>query len=525
MSEENSFNVIFGNKTDVGKVRQRNEDYMECFKSSFGEVFIVCDGMGGHEGGEIASRLAVATIRQIITANPNGLTSPASIIEEAVSLANKAIISKSEETNGLKGMGTTCVVLIVRGDQAFYGHVGDSRIYLVRGSHLYLMTRDHSFVQGLVDQGLISWEEAESHPRKNEITQAIGIFEKVNPEVNHYPLQLYKGDKFILCSDGLSGPVPEDILLDTVLKYHPVEASNKLIETANSNGGPDNITVQIIEIINAEQLPSDKLSLPPEGSINRSSINIQRNSVIKEFNYENPEKFNLSRKKRSIIPYVAVGFCVLAIVILIIFNPFGTKNNSSNTNKIIDSTKVKDSIQSTKNQVIRKEIETSLRELYGGKSTYMPANLKLSNPFEYQGILGDSVKQFDRVGLVMNIKKNDLQFVNIGEVKNEDSVNFSTDMVIKYEEKLYTFKVHFRTKDSKIFELNSIKYLKQPPIEKVKDKKETDKKKTEKKPDEKKPEQEKTDPVKPNDELKPKEKPIEQNKTNENEIKQENFGK
>lgn len=463
MSKENSFNVNFGNKTDVGKVRQRNEDYMECFKSSFGEVFIVCDGMGGHEGGEIASRLAVATIKQIIIANPNGLTSPASIIEESISLANKAIISKSEETNVLKGMGTTCVVLIIRGDKAFYGHVGDSRIYLVRGNHIYLMTRDHSFVQGLVDQGLISWEEAESHPRKNEISQALGIFEKIDPEVNNNPLQLYKDDKFILCSDGLSGYVPEDVLLDTVLKYNPVEASNRLVESANNNGGPDNITVQIIEIINAKQLPKDKQFMLPEGFVNRSTLKIHQNSVTKEINNDNPKLFQLSSKQRSIVPYIAGGFGVLLISLLIIFNPFATNNGPSFTNKTIDSNKVTNTQKDldTLKDSLAQVLKISLIQLYNGKSTPINLNtsLKISNNFTYQGSFNSAVQNFDMTDLIMNIQKNDLKFKNISKPLKKIGIDtFKCKLTVMFKDKENIYEIRFIIND-KYFVLQSIEFL------------------------------------------------------------------
>ncbi len=518
MSGENSFSVVFGNKTDVGKLRQRNEDYMECFVSPFGDVFVVCDGMGGHEGGEIASRLAVATIKQVIISNPHGLSSASSIIEESISLANMAIVAKSEELNGLKGMGTTCVVLIIKKDRAFYGHVGDSRLYLVRDSKLNLMTKDHSFVQGLVDQGLIGWDEAEAHPRKNEITQALGIFDKISPDVNHTALQLYKGDKFILCSDGLTGPVPEEIILDLVYKYPPVEASEALIEAANNNGGPDNITVQIIEITNAKTLPQDKMTIPPEGAIDRSLIKTNDNAITRDFSYLASGSNTNSKNKRNFIPYIAIGVAVIIIAGLIIFNPFSGKEQSRRT--VNDTSKTKDTTQTAENNTIRKELESSLKELYRGDST-LPANLTLSNPFEYQGIFEESVRQFNPKGLVKNIQNHDLQFINIGEVKKEDSVNFSAEMVISHKEKLHTFKVLFRTKDNKNMELQSIKHIKPPSIEKeeVKVKKETGNKKNQNKPEEKKTETEKNDTVKQDVNTKPEDIPTEQDKTKDKDVK------
>lgn len=523
MSGENNFSVVFGNKTDVGKIRQLNEDYLECFKSSFGEVFVVCDGMGGHEGGEIASRLAVTTIKQVITSNPNNLSSPSAIIEESISVANRAIISQAEESPVLKGMGTTCVVLLIRENEAFYGHVGDSRLYMVRGNNLYLMTRDHSFVQGLVDQGLISREDAEKHPRKNEITQALGIFEKIRPEVNHQPLKLYKGDKLMLCSDGLTGPVSEEIILDLVSKHHPVEASNMLIDAANNNGGADNITVQVIEIINAELIPD--AAIAPVGAIHLNPPGKLDLSKTREFSYEASGRDANPVKKKNFVPYIVISAAIIIITGLIVFNPFSGKEQFRP--HVNDSTISKDTTQSAEIKEISDGLESSLKELYKGTSAKIPQNISLRNPFEYQGIFEDKPKPFDPKGLIMNIQKYDLQFENISKINKEDSLNYSTDMQITFKGKHHTFKVRFSTKDSKNFELHSIKSIKQPQIEKekVKDKKETQIKKTENKPEEKKPEQEKTDPVKAKEETEPKENPTNQNETNENENKPDNFGK
>lgn len=420
MSGENNFSVVFGNKTDVGKIRQLNEDYLECFKSSFGEVFVVCDGMGGHEGGEIASRLAVTTIKQVITSNPNNLSSPSAIIEESISVANRAIISQAEESPVLKGMGTTCVVLLIRENEAFYGHVGDSRLYLVRGNNLYLMTRDHSFVQGLVDQGLISREDAEKHPRKNEITQALGIFEKIRPEVNHQPLKLYKGDKFMLCSDGLSGPVQEDVILNIVSKHHPVEASNMLIDAANNSGGADNITVQVIEIINAELIPD--AAIAPVGAILLNPPGKLDLSKTREFSYEASSSRRNTAKKRNIVPYLAVLAGVLIIATFAIWNPFGDGNGqrpkslTNDTNAVNDQSNIPDS-----HKAVIKDVESNIKDLYSGKKIpddfQFRTNVELSDSLTYKGRMGVSTRPYKRSQLVSNIKKHDLRFSKISDLK------------------------------------------------------------------------------------------------------------
>src|SRR5690606_13081785 len=150
----------YGNKSDVGKVRERNEDYMVSFQCSYGFVFVVCDGMGGHIAGEIASRLAANTIKEFIKESAFELESAQQIIYEAICGANSAIVNRSEEDAELKGMGTTCVVLIISEDSegnevAFLGNVGDSRIYLIRSDNIYQVTKDMTYVQTLVDQGIL----------------------------------------------------------------------------------------------------------------------------------------------------------------------------------------------------------------------------------------------------------------------------------------------------------------------------------------------------------------------------------
>jgi len=267
-----SFNIVFGNKTDFGRVRQRNEDYMESFESPFGHVFVVCDGMGGHVGGEIASRLAASTIKNVFLSNPNNLTSPSDLIEEGIAEANRAIYNKSAEDATLKGMGTTCVVLVIGDGIIFYGHAGDSRLYIIRNNKIYQLTKDHSFVQSLVDQGLLSDSEAENHPRKNEITKALGISPSLTPDIAKKGVSVYTNDYLILCSDGLSNMVSEREMTKTAISTEPFDACNRLVEMANVAGGTDNITIQIIKVISGQNLPEELQNAVPEGATQKSSI-------------------------------------------------------------------------------------------------------------------------------------------------------------------------------------------------------------------------------------------------------------
>lgn len=246
-----SKNFRFGNHTDVGRVRQQNEDYMGFFENRNGAFFVVCDGMGGHVGGAIASQTAVNNIRQFF--DEQLYSNPQEAIYQALQYANSQIYQKALTNPDLRGMGTTCVLLMVRDNLVYHGHVGDSRIYLHRYRQLKQLTRDHSFVQALIEQGLITEAEAENHPRRNELLRAMGTSPFVEVEVPEVPIQPMEGDIFMLCSDGLNGMVShrglEEILNSNMGLQHK---ALRLVENANQLGGTDNITVQLIEFVAAE---------------------------------------------------------------------------------------------------------------------------------------------------------------------------------------------------------------------------------------------------------------------------------
>ena len=184
--------------THVGLVRKANEDACGQVNSSTknGHVFIVCDGMGGHVGGAIASTTAVNCIIDFF--NKEYYENIYLAIEKSISFANEQIFLRSQAEPELKGMGTTCTVLVQREDKIFIGHVGDSRIYIQSDDQLFRLTKDHSYVQTLVDKGELTDEEMESHPRKNELTKALGIDDNVSVEVCSEPIISKNGDKFLI---------------------------------------------------------------------------------------------------------------------------------------------------------------------------------------------------------------------------------------------------------------------------------------------------------------------------------------
>jgi protein phosphatase len=202
--------------------------------------------MGGHASGEIASRMAV----EIIHENYSKEREDKDVLEALRSvyqLANFTILQRSLEHEGLNGMGTTATALVLKGDQAFLGHMGDSRAYLLRDSTISQLTKDHSVVERMVDQGLLSSEEAKRHPQKNVIYKTLGV--NMDGEVDLLgPIPVTINDIFLLCSDGLTNLVSDQELLATVTKESPQMACETLIHLANQRGGHDNITVQILKV-------------------------------------------------------------------------------------------------------------------------------------------------------------------------------------------------------------------------------------------------------------------------------------
>lgn len=239
---------VFAN-TDVGKARDMNEDfyYISAPQDAIG-LYILADGMGGYNGGEIASRLATNAIRSYINSNfqETNLEEKANIqklISNAIEYANMVVYERSKEDNTLEGMGTTIEVCLLYNNRVYIGHIGDSRIYRIRKQIIRKITQDHSYVEKLVKDGTITREEAENHPKKNMLTKALGCTSYVEPDIT--VKGFLKGDILVLCSDGLTNMIEEEEL------YHYIvndinHASRNLIERANELGGYDNITVVIL---------------------------------------------------------------------------------------------------------------------------------------------------------------------------------------------------------------------------------------------------------------------------------------
>jgi serine/threonine protein phosphatase PrpC len=246
--------------TDTGRKRRRNEDAYVCEPP----LFAIADGMGGAQAGEVASRLAAAALKEGGAETLGGEDRIADLIQEA----NRRVYDRSSTDPNTSGMGTTITVALVENGNVAFGHVGDSRAYLIRDGRMEQVTEDHSLVNELLKSGKLSREEAETHPQRSVITRALGTDPDVDADT--FTIEAKSGDVFLLCSDGLTDMVGEREILELVeLNRQDIDAALKsLVKAANRSGGEDNITVVAFEIAESEALTHDgetreNVLLPP----------------------------------------------------------------------------------------------------------------------------------------------------------------------------------------------------------------------------------------------------------------------
>lgn len=294
MSLINSTDNIF-KKGVIGNVRQAQEDSHDmALQTPNGDVFVVCDGMGGHVGGAKASSLAVESILTHLKAER--YADPQMALYEALQFANMQILGFAAENPEYQGMGTTACIVLVQNDEVYIAHVGDSRIYLYLGKEkeLHRVTKDHSFVQTLVDAGQITDDEAEHHPNKNRILKALGVtpdlqpsFDKVKPK---------NGDIFLICTDGLCGMIPDSTIEKVLEQKDSLEERGEMLirlamqgETVQP-GGQDNCTLELIQIDNSPWPKS-------------------------EFTSYNPSKPKIKKEEKSSPTFMKIFVIVLALIV------------------------------------------------------------------------------------------------------------------------------------------------------------------------------------------------------------------
>jgi len=244
-------------KTDVGQKRQGNEDRF-CLDPSLG-LYVVADGMGGHAAGEVASRLAVETIQEWMEKYLSGAdvaivgpavaagSAEANFLLSSIRLANRIIFDSAKDRREYAGMGTTVVAVLAQDDRFVLAHVGDSRIYRIRGDRIDQVSRDHSFVQEQVDNGVMSAAEAHQSQYRHMITRALGLKERVDVDLTEQPAR--PGDVLLLCSDGLSDLLDDEDMLAAVRDHADDldRACQAMVDRANAKGGDDNITVLVVQ--------------------------------------------------------------------------------------------------------------------------------------------------------------------------------------------------------------------------------------------------------------------------------------
>lgn len=253
--------LVVGAKTDLGQVRENNEDKFDFIEpdepsvlATKGRVFAVADGMGGHSAGQIAAELALSIfVRSYYTDLKGDIEAG---VTKAVREANAYIVDVARAVPGRSGMGATLTAAIIRDDDLFIAQVGDSRCYMLRDGKLEQVTEDHSWVAEQVRAGTMSLEDAEASPFRNVITRSMGGAPEVEPDIHAVKMQ--PGDRFLLCSDGLSGMVPEEEIAALVSGGSPSVSAWNLVDRANQYGGKDNITAMVIHVTDIQPWPQEE---------------------------------------------------------------------------------------------------------------------------------------------------------------------------------------------------------------------------------------------------------------------------
>ena len=294
-----SSRVFVGEGSDRGRVREENQDVTSFFRTSddVWTLLIVCDGMGGHAGGRQASAIASQGIGQGF-ADRVGVGSPADALAGSIKAVNQHIVEYAERNTELRGMGTTCAVLAVAGNEAYIAHVGDSRVYRIRPGSVEQITKDHSYVQRMIDDGLLTHQQAEGHPDANRLLRCLGGHSDIEVDVIG-PEPVMAGDRYLLCSDGLWGELSAVEIAAMSMAFPAQDAANRLINLANERGGSDNISVQIYHQGDAH---------PPTGTFSPEKFS------VKQFSYASDTGVGQGRETLTKIVLNKPGIALIGII-------------------------------------------------------------------------------------------------------------------------------------------------------------------------------------------------------------------
>lgn len=237
-------NNSIGCLSDKGNVREINEDYVDFYISDDFQLYVIADGMGGHNAGEIASGMAVDSCINFMK-ELRQINNPVEVLKDAIMYANRTVYNESNKINNLRGMGTTITACLVKDNDIIIANVGDSSCFIIDENGIEKITKDHSLVQQLVDDGSITEEEAINHPNKNIITRALGT--KENIDIDIFKKKINEVKKVLLCTDGLTNEVDKKEIYDIMANSDNEEASKLLVELGKFKGGRDNISVLIFE--------------------------------------------------------------------------------------------------------------------------------------------------------------------------------------------------------------------------------------------------------------------------------------
>ena len=340
--------------THKGIVREVNEDYMgHALNTPSGDIFVVCDGMGGHVGGKIASTIGVDAIINNLVQRPQSNIHVG--ISNALIFANEQVLGRTVMEPSLKGMGSTATVAVIKDELLYVGHVGDSRAYIVSNGRLHRVTRDDSYVQMLVDNNTITEDEAELHPQKNRILKALGSQNALEPNSAPRPFKMKAGDLLLLCSDGLCSMVVDEAI-EQLIDPNDLQGSiNQLHSMAMNNGGKDNITIILLKVTESPHSTSDFTHYTTKYQNNRANTqNIPR--------IENPsiDTQSGSKSNQKMLIGVIASLLVIIGVYFAFFNSSDEKEKKTNEgNKTAEKTEVKtDSVSKINNIEDKTTIKT-----------------------------------------------------------------------------------------------------------------------------------------------------------------------
>ena len=364
----------FSEVSHVGNVRDNNEDSSKALKTNNGDLFIVCDGMGGAAEGKKASSLAVDSIVAYFTKEKYDNLQIA--LYKSLEFANEQIYATAQAYPNFKGMGTTACVILLQDNQFHFAHVGDSRIYLFSNNNLYQLTKDHSFVNQLVDQGTITIEAAKTHKDKNRILRALGVHAKVEPTISSQPMLLKKNDVLLSCSDGLTDMVSDETIKEILSTDLSVELKTKnLVEKALANGGKDNVTVQTIEITES---PNNKTTFIDKTIYPKKDLSKTMEEEIKV------TKKSFPIKKIAIL---LVSLILLAVLMIVLFGKNKKKEIPNETVKIIEKVEKQ---SNKKDKIVAKSSKLNTNYFIIGKENNVSKNI-FKNITQYKKETKDSI--------------------------------------------------------------------------------------------------------------------------------------